>query len=194
MRVDSFRVTNFRSFPDSGLLELAPVNVLIGANNAGKSSLLRALHIIQQGGTYTGPDVRVGCRSSLIEINLSGVTNVPIWRAGDTPVTVKHEITLSSPNKKGVSIGWNQIMNGAGSSGGTYQLSNIEPNHFVVPYFSRRKTAAYSEDVREQAAMKMSIDMSNLAAKLSRIGNPYFPKHRQYAAACEDILGFVVSA
>lgn len=36
--------------------------------------------------------------------------------------------------------------------------------------------------------------MSFLAAKLSRISNPTFPKYEFYKKACEEILGFVVTA
>lgn len=195
MRVNTLRVRNFRSFTDSGRIALAPINVLVGANNAGKSSLLRALHAIQRGGLPVGPDVRVGSTSCEIEIALSDVVEIPNWQAGNRPVTVTHKIILSAPERKGGgSIDWRIVSNGAGLSGGRYELSNVDPHHFVVPYFSRRKTAGYSEDVREHAAMTISIDMSNLAAKLTRIGNPYFPNHDQYASTCHDILGFVVTS
>ncbi|ARU22344.1 membrane protein [Ralstonia solanacearum] len=42
--------------------------------------------------------------------------------------------------------------------------------------------------------MQVSSNMSNLAAKLSRISNRSFPGSDNYARACEAILGFVVTA
>lgn len=194
MRVRSFRVLNFRSFQDSGQISLAPVNVLIGANNAGKSSLLRALHLLQQGGQMVAADVRVGTTDYQIEIELDDVIRVPKWVAQDVAANVSHRIKVLTPDRKSMSYQWVVNTNGYAMSGSDYSLSNIEPHHFIVPYFSRRKTSGYSEDVREQAAMTMSIDMSNLAAKLTRIGNPYFPNHSQYAQSCLDILGFVVTS
>jgi len=194
MRIHSFRVANFRSFQDSGLIELAPVNVLIGANNAGKSSLLRALHLLQLGSQIAAADVRVGTTEYEIEINLEDVSRVPKWQALDDPAKVSHHIKVATADRKSAGAQWTVKTNGSSTIGGEYALSNVEPHHFIVPYFSRRKTAAYSEDVREQAAMTMSIDMSNLAAKLTRIGNPYFPNHAQYARSCLDILGFVVTS
>jgi len=73
-------------------------------------------------------------------------------------------------------------------------MEGIDPNHFVVPYLSKRKTATYSEDVRHQFAMQVSSNMSNLAAKLARVSNRSFPESDVYAKACESILGFVVTA
>src|SRR5262249_9744357 len=54
--------------------------------------------------------------------------------------------------------------------------------------------ASYGEDIREQNVIQINSDMSNLSAKLSRIANPAFPKNKQYAEACEAVLGFVVTA
>lgn len=41
----SLRCENFRCFRDSGTLELAPLTLIVGQNNSGKSSLLQALHL-----------------------------------------------------------------------------------------------------------------------------------------------------
>ncbi len=42
------RWKNFRGFRDTGLLRLAPLTIIIGANNSGKSSLLAPLILMQQ--------------------------------------------------------------------------------------------------------------------------------------------------
>lgn len=44
MRISAFRVTNYRSIIDSSWIDLADLTVLIGKNESGKTSLLRALH------------------------------------------------------------------------------------------------------------------------------------------------------
>lgn len=194
MRVTTFRVTNFRSFVDSGPIALGPINVLIGANNAGKSSLLRALHQIQLGGQAVAGDIRAGQTSCQIEIQLEDVRNVQKWSVGVEVSTCGLRLTMSTTDRKSASSQWHLNTNGQGRTGGDYVLSNVEPNHFIVPFLSRRKTSNYSEDVREQSAMTMSIDMSNLSAKLSRVGNPYFPNHSEYADSCMAILGFVVTS
>lgn len=39
------RCQNFRCFRDTGALELAPLTLLVGENNSGKSSIIQALHL-----------------------------------------------------------------------------------------------------------------------------------------------------
>lgn len=44
MRLTNIQIRNYKSFEDSGRIELAPgINVVVGRNNAGKSSLLEAM-------------------------------------------------------------------------------------------------------------------------------------------------------
>lgn len=43
--IASLRCENFRCFRDTGVLELAPITLLVGENNSGKSSILQALHL-----------------------------------------------------------------------------------------------------------------------------------------------------
>ncbi|MGN6364592.1 ATP-dependent nuclease [Asticcacaulis taihuensis] len=74
------------------------------------------------------------------------------------------------------------------------KLPSSEPDHFIVPYFSKRKVNSYNEDVREQFAMQIGNNFTNLAAKLSRVSNPEFPNYETYRKTCKDILGFVVTA
>lgn len=44
MQLKSFRVQNFRSINDSGVIEASRITALLGRNESGKSNLLRALH------------------------------------------------------------------------------------------------------------------------------------------------------
>lgn len=44
MRLESFRAWNYRSINDSGDINVARITALLGRNESGKSSLLRALH------------------------------------------------------------------------------------------------------------------------------------------------------
>jgi predicted ATPase len=48
MGIETFRLGNFRSICDSGELRLWPLTVLVGPNEAGKSSLLQALALLKQ--------------------------------------------------------------------------------------------------------------------------------------------------
>lgn len=41
------RLQNFRSFQDTGCIEIKPINVLVGANSSGKSSILRFFPLLE---------------------------------------------------------------------------------------------------------------------------------------------------
>jgi predicted ATPase len=44
----TYRLENFRSFEDTGPIELAPITVLCGANSSGKSSILKSILLVKQ--------------------------------------------------------------------------------------------------------------------------------------------------
>lgn len=48
MRLTKISLTNFRSFKETQIIDLAPVTLLFGPNSVGKSSILMALFYIQQ--------------------------------------------------------------------------------------------------------------------------------------------------
>jgi len=73
MRVVDLRLRDFRSFIDSEMIQLATINVLVGANNAGKSSVLRGLYLMQDGAGPPFGDVRVGAVSASIQMGLAEV-------------------------------------------------------------------------------------------------------------------------
>jgi AAA domain, putative AbiEii toxin, Type IV TA system len=193
MRVTSLRIQNFRSFIDSGPINLSDINVLIGSNNAGKSTILRGLHQLQHGLSDPLADVRVGATQAQIEIGLINGQNAQDWptKGNTEPFTIT--CNINSPDRRGGGFDFN-IRIGGKNHNGDRRLQPIEPHHFVVPYFSKRKTNGYTEDIREQNVLHISSDVSSLAAKLSRLGNPAFPRHATYSQACQAILGFIVTA
>lgn len=194
MRVKSIRLQNFRSFVDSGTVALDQVNVLIGANNSGKSSVLRGLHLLQQGIGDPFADVRVGSTTAEVDIQLTEAESCLPWATGPVPENVLYQVKINTPDRRNGSINFSLFVANSGQRTGDCRLPGSEPNHFIVPFFSKRKTANYLEDIREHNVVQISSEMTNLAAKLSRLANPQFPAYQQYAEACKAILGFVVTA
>lgn len=79
MFLSDLHVRNFRGFADSGVLKLDRINVLLGANNSGKSSLLRALCLLQDGLPLDADDVRIGENEAFIT---AGARDFPGWLVG----------------------------------------------------------------------------------------------------------------
>jgi hypothetical protein len=173
-----------------GPINLGPINVFIGANNAGKSSILRGIYLMQQGSESGVPDVRVGSTAAAIELVISDMADSPVWwQFEDGKLT----INIVSSDRRSGQVTYS-LTQSNGSSQAMAPIPAVEPNHFVVPYLSKRKTAAYQEDVRNQNALQVIPNMGFLAAKLSRISNPSFPGHAEYSETCKAILGFMVTS
>ncbi|MCH8047717.1 MAG: AAA family ATPase [Planctomycetes bacterium] len=49
--ITSFRIRGFRGFDDFELSELRQINLLVGENNGGKTSILEAIHLLQSQGS-----------------------------------------------------------------------------------------------------------------------------------------------
>jgi energy-coupling factor transporter ATP-binding protein EcfA2 len=191
MRVTSVQLTNFRSIAEMDPIELGSINVLIGPNNAGKSTVIRALAALQAGSEPFGPDIRIGASQALVTLELEQMSSVLPWRQDVKGETAKCTVTLETGTR---TLTMEQHQPQGRATFNVNALPNVEPEHFVVPYFSRRKTASYQEDVRRQNALQVGRDFSFLAAKLARLGNPSFPAHDAYSKTCQAILGFVITA
>lgn len=192
MRVSRIQVSNFRSLANASL-EPGAVNVLVGANNAGKSSVIRALYQMQAGGGQPFADVRTGSSASSIEISLVDTTDFkPLASYGQLP-SIDLRIDISARSRDAGDVTRYLTLPGNGRAQFD-EIRNVEPHHFIVPFLSKRKTGAYQEDVRQQFANAVEPNMSYLAAKLLRVVDPGFPGSESYRNACASILGFVVSA
>src|SRR3989442_11376209 len=51
----TLRIQNFRSILDSGIMDLGRLNLLLGVNNSGKSSVLATLLMLKQSMEIKGP-------------------------------------------------------------------------------------------------------------------------------------------
>lgn len=193
MKVTSIELVTFRSFLNSGPIELDNINILIGANNAGKSSILRALSLMQMGGNNGLPDVRIGFSTAHISISFDEIQGIGTWENGAKANSRNLHIKITSTDRRSGATQL-QLAYPNGAFENVNQIPNIEPNHFVVPYLSKRKVVSYNEDVRVQYAMQITPDLTFLSAKLSRISNPSFPGHDRYRETCKAILGFMVTA
>lgn len=195
MRISSLDIQDFRSFRElKNPLEFGSINVLVGANNSGKSSILKAIHLIQDGAELSPLDVRIGAIGSKITIGLTDVLGISMWgglgSSGDLSMDI--QLTGSADRRSiGVVRTLRHDRNGSSTVGG---LQPVEPEHFVIPYFSKRKTVSFSEDVRNDYALTVAPNLMYLSAKLSRISNPAFPGHEVYRDTCKEILGFMVTA
>lgn len=188
MNITYLKLFDYRSFEGTNPIIFDQINILIGANNSGKSTVLKAIHLLQTGGTDIYADIRKGADYSTIELGVDNVKNVSSWPRDFSGHGVA-QLLLTANTVPAFSV---SMQNGNHIS--VSQVTNTEPHNLIVPFFSKRKTVSYNEDVRSQYSYIVDSSMHNLAARLSRVSNPSFPKYEFYKKACEEILGFVVSS
>lgn len=177
MKIKSINLTNIRCFKGASLRLSEGVNIFIGPNNNGKSTLLSCLRTIQQPYTLNPTFQRIRASPSYVILTLSGLEHIGIQNDSECRFT-----TDSS------------TLNIVGH-GSINPLSNIWPENFIIPYLAKRKVAGYSEAIHLSELQQVTGTLHNLYAKIDNISNPQFqPAHSEYIEACSQILGFQVSA
>lgn len=190
MHVSRIELHNYRSFHRMEGISLDAINVLIGPNNSGKSSIIRAIANLQDGMEEPFADVRIGSNKAEIHLHLENIEGLR-----DDIRGMRGRVTISIESTDRRNGGRDMTLTlSSGSSMPMKRIKNVAPNHFIVPYLSRRKASVYSEDVRLQNISQVGSNMSFLAAKLSRISNPAFPRSEQYRSACKAILDVEVTS
>ncbi|MGZ5200342.1 MAG: ATP-dependent nuclease [Telluria sp.] len=190
MKIHQIKLVDFRCF-ESAVIDLSNITVITGHNNSGKSSILTSVLLLQLGCGPTAADIRAGAESSEIRLKCSGIENTR-GAAFSKPVDGIIELDLIAGTDR-TSVGFSMRIDAETARLNLEQFSNSEPKHCLVPYLSKRKVQAYSEDVKVQHARTVT-DMTYLAAKLARITNPTYPSHEAYKKGCEAILGFMLTA
>jgi energy-coupling factor transporter ATP-binding protein EcfA2 len=166
VKIKKLRLQNFRCF-EFAEVELDNITVFTGHNNSGKSSILKAVSCLQNGLTPTPADIRVGFQELKIQMMAEDVERIPGYNISK-PID---KVLIDVKMQRGGGLNLSATYNGLLQSWNIF--NNVEPDHLIIPYLSKRKVPTYSESVNEEATRAVS-DMTYLAAKISRIINPTF--------------------
>ncbi len=189
MRVTSMRLINYRSFADSESIELDQINVLVGRNNAGKSTIIRALYLLQSGSADPS-DVRLNSELAEIKIELAEISE---------PSLVQY-VPANSPSEGTVALRLRRDGRYAteaqyGSNTVAFnQFPGREPENFIYPYLSKRKVTEFTQSVNLTTTMAVGPNMAHIVSKVSRLSNAAHPLYEEYRAACRQVLGFDITA
>lgn len=176
MWISRVTLDNIRSFERADIKLSKGINVLVGANNSGKSTILHAVGSIQEGRLLLARDIRIRQKKGTVNLYLEDDVTGYFHVTGNP-----YSFLLGSDNQ--------QI---AGSS--VHPIRATTPNNFIYPYLSKRKTAGYDEVINERNVNVVEGNFRYLYAKVDRISNPEFlPAYDEYIKACNDILGFRIT-
>lgn len=187
MWVSSLQLNNIRSFATSADIVLSKnINILLGANNAGKSTIIMALYLLQQN-RFSQDDIRIGETTASGYIRLEEVNHPhfqQFLQGSSSPPTL-----LLSANRTNTNF---QLR--VNDTRGFNPVSPIQPENFIYPYLSKRKVQGYAQEINLQREREVGDSLVNLVAKVDALANVDHPNHEEYEQACIDTFGFPITA
>ncbi len=193
MWISKLALNNIRGFVNSHSLPFAKnINIFVGQNNSGKSTILAAILSLQRQ-SLNHDDITFGAENGSIVISvrtpqnsIPGMSDHTIGEGVDSVQFLMNRYGAMSaavydPSRNQTHQGFSQI-------------PSVEPANVFYPYLSKRKVVNYIEEIREQHSKSVSGNLDTLYNKIDRLSDRFFlPAHAEYVAACESIIGFPVS-
>jgi AAA15 family ATPase/GTPase len=217
MYIKSLKLINIRSYIDETVSFDPGINILVGKNNSGKSTLLRSIYKLQNFHYMDSPDVRKYGNPSLGRINIelndldqndrdlfidykirsNEVKGNTITCLFDIPAKQgknHHQLWFdSSYTTKPKEEDGLELFNEKGESVNFPefgQLTNKEDeNNFIYPFFSKRKTSHYNQ-INKDTEHVVDDNLNNLPAKIQKLISSSYDPEERYKNLCESILGF----
>jgi predicted ATPase len=185
MKITALSLDNVRGFQSLSRVDFSEsINILIGPNNSGKSTILNAIFLLQRR-VLNSVDMTIGASQSTVDLWFKG-------RHLSQPLDSDSEqikIDLVKDSSQFVTRNPSQP---------SYPLKSTfpetEPNNLIYPYLSKRKVGSYTDSINEANAISVIGNFTHLYTKIDRLVTPQFqPANSQYIKACNEILGFEVS-
>ena len=181
MKITRLTTENVRAFTKINLSFSDTINLIVGENNSGKTTLLRLLYIFQQP-TSSEYFTRLKYGAPKIKYGFDGLGPKPFKDV------YGYELNWTTASK---------IFNKNGDHTDNIDHSNMrslqnEPGNIFYPYFSKRKTVAFQEMINSSVVNNVTGTLENLYAKIDRLSSPQIPDHKKFLLACNSILGFEV--
>ncbi len=185
MWVKALRLLNIRSFIDQAIEFSKTVNVLVGPNNSGKSTILLPLLGLQEElPTLRPDDIRIKAGPVKVEVELAdriraffpGFSKLWYEKPGNEP-----RIVLMG--------------NQGGKAKICPRIPARERKNFICPFLSYRRVATLQDDATPIAATTVYADLRNLHAKIDTAASSTIEHvQRFYMDACQRILGCRIAA
>lgn len=190
MWVSTIEINNLRSFEHSGVIRLdKKMNILLGANNSGKSTIIRLLYLLQNSGSLVGSDVRVGAPNASAFIKLEDIDNVHVA----TWVNAGHIPRLEVSGTRGQGVLQISMPHQNNNPRMNVYIPPREPDNFIYPYLAKRKVAGYRRQISKEFLVEVADTLINLVPKVDTLANKQYTRHEEFEQACIDILGFPIT-
>ncbi len=184
MKIRTIELKNIRGFKALPRTEFSQrINVFIGANNSGKSTILNCIFSLQRQNAIIGTDITIGEQDGEVKLLFEG-----LFRGHGTFLSGSSYSFDPKTQER-------RLFNEMGTQ--THNIGPIaeeEPNNLIYPYLSKRKSVNFNDQINEHNTNSVSGNFTNLFSKIDRLTTTQFqPGNGQYIKACKDILGFEIS-
>lgn len=212
MYIKKLHLTNIRSFEGKNSIEFsAGINVIIGKNNSGKSTILKPICQLQDLVKMDKSDLRIGKTSGCIEFEFdmdeqdftgffkySGPRNFAITKEDvfknlrqnnlsfvvDKSGVAQPVVKITSPPDPHGKRGYDVIFE---------PFSRIKPNNFIYTFLSKRKTTNILTVISKQYTDQVDTNFSYLVSKIDDIvSKPNTQLYRTFQKLCKDILNYPI--
>lgn len=205
MYISKIDLDNIRCFQGPHtLITSENINILIGNNNSGKSTILKSIYHLQ-GYQFLGSDRTLDTLYSSISLkfktdshyNFLGYPNNPYNVDTVHSASVKFIWHYDISNTKNFHSSIDMFLKDEENDFSSLSVSfnpyeNNNKRNLLYLYFSNRKPVKYNTSVLVSEAEKINTDLSNLFAKIDSIVSRDTQILSMYREACIDILGYFI--
>jgi len=204
MIVTDLELANIKSFEKLNI-ELSPsINILVGKNNSGKSTILQSLLLIQNNEIPQTAKYHDGFSFLLRKNQVKG--SITIDFSEPNSAFLAHEFFKESHRNNPQIFfefeTYKTILQIREKSTRTNYPSyenpqiifyNEEPNNFIYPFLTKRKLSPIDEQISSNKANSVLTNLQNLNSKIARISQPDFPAYEEFRKICIEIFDFPIS-
>lgn len=179
-----------RCFEDSGDVQCDPkLNVFVGKNNAGKSTVLKAI-LGLQGFPFSYLDVRPGyLNNAFISCHLNEIIQNDIFNIGRQPDLKSMRCTTVF---QGVFPNYGDALHFQIAAGQPL-FPSTRPQHTIVPFIAKRKAVAFNHDISLGKQSEINGTLSLLYSRIDLLATKGHPDHDRFNQAVLDIIGIPIT-
>jgi predicted ATPase len=193
MKIRDLRLVGIRCFEDTGHITLDPkCNVFVGKNNAGKSSVLKAI-LGLQGFPFDQSDVRPGHQdSSYVSVCFDGISTSDVFNFGRaTTKPSLRAITRFSGNYPSYQDADVELLEVPVHQHSLFHKNR--PSHRVVPLLAKRKAVLFDQNVSFGTQSQITGTMSPLYARIDELATSGLSAHGRFLDAVSQVVGLHIT-
>jgi hypothetical protein len=189
MKLLSFQLKNIRCFEDTGAVDLSQnVNVFVGRNNSGKTTILSSILSLQTGFQFGHENVRPHTNdSAFVKFDVQW-PNQPFSSNIGIGAGMKQVSLLYTYDGSG------KLPSVTHQPGvGNPAFVSTRPNAVFEPFLARRKAVAFQETANSGVSNNVTGTLQYLYSRIAEIAVSGHPRHEKFRKALDDVLGFQIT-